>query len=67
MAYPTGWYIEGDLPNQVAISTGSTVSVLEGEGGGYPRGPPILYESLVLEKWSHVNKAFDSILSRSCH
>ena len=23
--YPTGWYIEGDLPNQVAVSTGYTV------------------------------------------
>ena len=23
--YPTGWHIEGDLPNQVAVSTGSTV------------------------------------------
>ena len=22
--YPTGWRIEGDLPNQVAVSTGST-------------------------------------------
>ena len=22
---PTGWYIEGDLPNQVAVSTGFTV------------------------------------------
>ena len=22
--YPTGWYIEGDLQNQVAVSTGST-------------------------------------------
>ena len=22
---PTDWYIEGDLPNQVAVSTGSTV------------------------------------------
>ena len=24
--YPTGWYIEGDLSNQVAVSTGSTVT-----------------------------------------
>ena len=24
--YPTGWHIEGDLPNQVAVSTGSTVA-----------------------------------------
>ena len=23
--YPTGWHIEGDLPNQAAVSTGSTV------------------------------------------
>ena len=23
--HPTGWYIEGDLPNLVAVSTGSTV------------------------------------------
>ena len=23
--YPTGWHIKGDLPNQVAVSTGSTV------------------------------------------
>ena len=23
---PTGWCIEGDLPNQVAVSTGSTVA-----------------------------------------
>ena len=23
--YPIGWHIEGDLPNQVAVSTGSTV------------------------------------------
>ena len=23
--YPTGWHVEGDLPNQVAVSTGSTV------------------------------------------
>ena len=23
--YYTGWYIEGDLPNQVAVSTGSTL------------------------------------------
>ena len=23
--YPTGWHIEGDLPSQVAVSTGSTV------------------------------------------
>ena len=22
--YPTGWHIEGDLPNQVAVSTGIT-------------------------------------------
>ena len=26
--YPTGVYIEGDLPNQVAVSTGSTVAGL---------------------------------------
>ena len=26
--YPTGWYIEGDLPNQVAVSTGSHCTVL---------------------------------------
>ena len=27
--HPTGWYIEGDLLNQVAVSTGSTVVPLE--------------------------------------
>ena len=27
--YPTGWHIEGDLPNQVAVSTGSTVMAFE--------------------------------------
>ena len=25
--YPTGWYIEGDLQNQVAVSIGSTVPI----------------------------------------
>ena len=25
---PTGWHIEGDLPNQVAVSTGSTVAII---------------------------------------
>ena len=25
--YPTGWYIEGDLLSQVAVSTGYTVSI----------------------------------------
>ena len=27
--YPTGWHIEGDLPNQVAVSTDSTVGIYE--------------------------------------
>ena len=27
---PTGWRIEGDLPNQVAVSTGSTVPKING-------------------------------------
>ena len=33
--YPTGWYIEGDLPNQVAVSTGSTVHYKWYEFDGY--------------------------------
>ena len=27
--YSTGWHIEGDLPNQVAVSTGSTVLAID--------------------------------------
>ena len=26
--YPIGWYIEGDLPNQVAVSTGNIAITL---------------------------------------
>ena len=25
--YPTGWHIEGDLPNQVVVSTGYTALI----------------------------------------
>ena len=36
MTHPTGWYIEGDPPNQVAASTSSTVYTYIYEVSGQP-------------------------------
>ena len=43
--YPTGWYIEGDLLNQVAVSTGS---VSRGTMGAMGTFAPVL-----LQQWGH--------------
>ena len=47
--YPTGWYVEGDLPNQVAVSTGYTVMTI-GRHTSISR-PPLLTSTVIKGYW----------------
>ena len=54
--FPTGWHNRGDLPNQVAVSTGSTVV--------RKRTLAWLMETFCVVTKSRVNRAYDSTESQ---
>ena len=63
---PTGWHIDSDLPNQVAVTTGSTVvsfllvDFFDVNGAPKLTGPELPKTGISMERLQHIGKVFST-------